>query len=439
MPGVSAASSSRNTLVLVGVAGASYLAATSALAITQTPLGTPLFFGLAAVCAGAYIALMVHLWRAAPGASGALAAALILAALIRVPIAASPVHNDNDLIRYLWDGRIQKLGFNPYAVLPADPQLQWTHTDETRDMPSARHRTPYPPAAQMFFRFVVGVHDSARAMKLAIVMCDLLTILVLWRWLIATGRSPWLTLAYAWNPLVVLEVAHSGHIDALGALWIAAAVYWLSRKRTALATVAFVLAVTTKLVPVVAAPLLIGRISRRDALLGTALMVILYMPFMNAPQNAVGGVNMVIESVRFNGPLFKAIRTASNPPAGAAAAVIVGLLTAAWCRWKLDANDPAAWAWPMAVALACAPVIYPWYLLAFTPFLVSRETWPLMAWTISIIPVYVVWELARGGGPWVVPSGVMAVEYGTLALATVLLLWSKWRRGPTLWASRSTG
>ena len=151
MPGAPAVSASRKTIVLVAAAGVSYLGATSALAITQTPLGTPLFFGLAGVCVGAYIALMVHLWSAAPGASAAFAAALIFAALIRVPIAASPVHSDNDMIRYLWDGRIQKLGFNPYAVLPADPQLQWTHTDETRDMPSARHRTPYPPAAQMFW------------------------------------------------------------------------------------------------------------------------------------------------------------------------------------------------------------------------------------------------------------------------------------------------
>ena len=53
-------------------------------------------------------------------------------------------------------------------------------------------------------------------MKIALVVCDLLTIAVLLAWLRDTGRSPWLSLVYAWNPLVILEVAHSGHIDALG-------------------------------------------------------------------------------------------------------------------------------------------------------------------------------------------------------------------------------
>ena len=94
----------------------------------------------------------------------------------------------------------------------------------------------------------------------------------MWRWLVATGRSQWLTLAYAWNPLVVLEVAHSGHIDALGALWIAAAAFWLSRRRTALATIAFVLAVTTKLLPIVLVPLFGGGSRMRDALSGAALL-----------------------------------------------------------------------------------------------------------------------------------------------------------------------
>jgi alpha-1,6-mannosyltransferase len=401
----------------------------TALAVTQAPLGTPLFFALAAVGGLAYGAVMLRVWSDPPRSRALFLSALAFAVLFRVPLSVPPVHNDNDMIRYLWDGRIQRLGFNPYVVVPADPRLQWTHTSETRDMPSARHRTPYPPASQLFFRMVVGLHDSSRAMKLALIACDLLTILVLWRWLVATRRNEWLTLAYAWNPLVVLEVAHSGHIDALGALWIAAAAYWLARKRSALATVAFVLAVSTKLLPIVLVPLLWNRITKRDALLGGALFVILYMPFMAGPLTAFGGVNNVVAHVRFNGPVFMAIRAATNPTVAAGAAVLGGLLMAAWCRWKLDTGNPAAWAWPMAVSMVCAPVVYPWYLLYFTPFLTTASTLPLIAWTMSIVPVYTVWAAARAGGPWVVPRPILAVEYGIVAVAT-LLLWSR-RRGMT--------
>jgi alpha-1,6-mannosyltransferase len=114
----------------------------------------------------------------------------------------------------------------------------------------------------------------------------------------------------------------------------------------------------------------------------------------------------------------------------AIAAVGVGLAIAAWARWRLGASDPAAWAWPMAAALVCAPVIYPWYLLYFTPFLFTTATLPLAAWTLSIIPTYIVWDMARHGGRWAVPAGLMVAEYGLPCALAACALVLRWRRRP---------
>ena len=126
------------------------------------------------------------------------------------------------MIRYIWDGRVQRFGYSPYSVIPSDPALAHTHTADTARMPSRNVGTPYLPAAQLFFRAMVTLWDSPLAMKLALLALDLLTILFLLRWLRITGRSEWLVLAYAWNPLVILESAHSSHIDVLGTFWITA-------------------------------------------------------------------------------------------------------------------------------------------------------------------------------------------------------------------------
>jgi hypothetical protein len=321
------------------------------------------------------------------------------------------------MVRYTWDGRVQRFGYNPYAVIPADPALARTHTAETAVMPSRRERTPYPPAAQLFFRLVGTFSDSMLAMKLALVTCDLLTIAVLWRWLVSTGRTAWLTLGYAWNPLVVLEVSHSGHIDALAALWIVAAAFWLTRQRTQLAAIAFVLAIATKLVPIVLAPLFIGRIKVRDAIVATLALLALYAPFFSRTELLLGAVPNVVDRVRFNGPVFAAIAAISSPRVAAAVALFVGLAIAVWARRRLSPSDPAAWAWPMAAAILCAPVIYPWYLLSVTPFLFSSSTVPLMAWTVSALAVYEVWDRSRLGARWIVPVPVMAFEFGVLVVA----------------------
>jgi hypothetical protein len=288
-------------------------------------------------------------------------------------------------------------------------------------MPSSRARTPYPAGAQLFFRLVTTLHESTRAMKLALVACDLLTVVVLWRWLIVIGRSPWLALVYAWSPLVILEVAHAGHIDSLGALWIAASAWFLARRRTALAGVTLVLAIATKLLPIVLAPLYWGRIRFRDGILAAALLVALYAPFADGGGVPLGAVPNVVAHIRFNGPIFQAIAAVASPQVAAAFAVLAGLATAAWARWRLSESDPAAWAWPMAVSLACAPVIYPWYLLYFTPFLWSRATIPLLVWTLSVLPVYLVWLRSRNGSRWIVPAWVWLPEFALVLISGILV------------------
>jgi alpha-1,6-mannosyltransferase len=407
----------------IAITGAVYLASTMVLAITQASLGSSLFFGCAATAGAAYLAILWRFWRCDPS-QRLVVAGLLLAVAFRAPLVFPRVGPESDMVRYLWDGRVQTLGYSPYQVVPSDPALAATHTDETRRMPSLRSPTPYPPAAQLFFRLVVSLHDSTRAMKLALTVCDLLTMLVVWRWLLVIDKPEWLVLAYAWNPLVILEIAHSGHLDALGALWIAASAYWLARRRTALASIAFVLAVTTKLLPIVLVPLYWRRVRSRDALAAGALFALLYLGYTRHGSLPIGTIPAVVARIRFNGPLFQFVRGLTNPQIAAGVTVALGLLAAAWARWRLDASDPAAWGWPMAIALAGAPVIYPWYLLYLTPFLVSVATLPLTAWTLSVIPTYVVWAVARNGGRWTVPPWVLFVEY-LIPLAVAALIWRR--------------
>jgi hypothetical protein len=289
-------------------------------------------------------------------------------------------------------------------------------------MPSINSPTPYPAAAQWFFRLMVTIHESARMMKLGLVACDLLTIAVLIAWLRSANRSPWLALLYAWNPLVVLEVAHSGHIDALAALWITVSAWMLSTGRGMRAAIAFVLAVATKLLPIVLLPLFWRRIRIRDAAAGAIVLALLYAPFASAGTVPLGAVPNVVAHIRFNGPAFNRLALFLTPDVAAAFALMAGLTIAAWMRARTAPDDPAAWGWPMAVSLAFAPVVYPWYLLSFTPFLFARSCAALVAWTVAVLPVYGVWELARHGHRWFVPAPLVFVEYGVVLLVLALSL-----------------
>src|SRR5947209_3538744 len=97
---------------------------------------------------------------------------LILAALWHLQLLRMPAGPDDDIHRYVWDGRLQRLGFNPYIVVPSDPAVQRLHTAETSNLNNPDLPSPYPPGAQLFFRAVTALHESVTAMKVALVICD---------------------------------------------------------------------------------------------------------------------------------------------------------------------------------------------------------------------------------------------------------------------------
>ena len=264
------------------------LSAALLLALTQARLGSRLFFVLAAAMAIAQLVALLAVRRAEPPKRW-LWIAIGVAVACRIPLMVGPVNYDSDMVRYVWDGRVQRFGYNPYAVVPSDPAVAHTHTADTARMPSRNAQTPYPPAAQLFFRLMGTLWESPRVMKSVLTLLDIATIFIVLRWLRAIGRSEWLVLGYAWNPLVILEIAHSGHIDGLGAFWIALCAYWMARRRTALASIAFTLAVATKLLPIVLAPLFLGRVKVRDIALGAGVLLLLYLPFMTGETIVIDG------------------------------------------------------------------------------------------------------------------------------------------------------
>jgi len=155
----------------------------------------------------------------------------------------------------------------------------------------------------------------------------------------------------------------------------------------------------------------------RDAAVAAAVLLVLYLPFASAGSVALGNVPNVVAAIRFNGPIFRTIARAFNPSLAALVAVAAGVAVAAWMRLSRSAAAPEAWAWPMALSVACAPVIYPWYLLYFTPFLFTQRTIPLVVWTYSVLPVYLVWSVPQYRHPWIVPTWVLALEFGAVVAA----------------------
>jgi len=415
--------------------GAILLVALTICSRKLSSVGEPSFIIPLAVAGIAYLLAIREFFSTPRFPRPVIVVGLVLAALWHLPFLLMAPGSDDDIHRYLWDGRVQRLGYNPYIVVPSDPALASLHTSETRTLNNPEVPSPYPAGAQLFFRAVTSIHESTFALKVAFVVCDLAIVFVLLDVLRCTRQGEHWVLAYAWHPLLAIEVAGSGHVDIVGVLLLLVSAAALLRRWRAVAAISFGLAVAVKLLPIVLLPLYWKRVRMRDVALGAIVLGLLYVPFLDHGRIPIGSLGTYVQRFRFNDPVFATLERVTAPQVVAGLAVLVGFVTAIWMRRKSTEGSLDAFAWPMAASLLCAPVVYPWYLLWLLPFVRSAPTVPLMIWTLSIIPTYYVWHLRTVGRPWLVPDWIMMLEYGSVAVAAAVIALRRIRRSAALQCS----
>jgi alpha-1,6-mannosyltransferase len=221
---------------------------------------------------------------------GLLICLLGLAALSRLVLVVSPPELSNDIYRYVWDGRVQASGVAPWAHPPSDPALADLR-DETiyPNINRKEARTIYPPGAQAFFRLIyLLTPDSVTGMKTTIVLADFLTIGLL-VWLLVQMEVPiQRVVLYAWNPLVIIEVAHSGHMEPLYLPALVGAFLADKQGRRALLGALLGFATLVKLYPALLVAAFHRRGDRRMPVAWASVVALGYVPYLGLGQKVLG-------------------------------------------------------------------------------------------------------------------------------------------------------
>jgi hypothetical protein len=193
----------------------------------------------------------VWLVRSGPVPRQTLVLVLALAAAMRVVPLAWPPFLSSDLFRYVWDGRVQAHGINPYLYLPAAPQLAFLRDDEIYASTNRSEEAPtiYPPVAQLIFAAIGRTWSSLTMVKLVMTGFEAITISTLTLLLRRAGMPMAGVLVYAWNPLPIWEFAGNGHIDAASIGFIALAMLVASSRWRNWAGAVLGLAILCKLLP----------------------------------------------------------------------------------------------------------------------------------------------------------------------------------------------
>ena len=178
---------------------------------------------------------------------------LVAAVAMRLSLLFVHPHLSSDMFRYIWDGRVQGAGINPYRFIPNAPELAFLRDAAVWPFINRADYavTIYPPAAQMLFALVVFVADGMVAMKLAFLAVEAAAVVILLDLLRRIGQPASRIVAYAWHPLAVYEIAGSAHVDA-PMMTLALLGIWLAVVNQRLVLAAFAIALATMMKPLAA-------------------------------------------------------------------------------------------------------------------------------------------------------------------------------------------
>ena len=317
------------------------------------------------------------------------------AVLFRALLAPLPPTLSTDINRYRWDGLVQQAGYNPYTVRPNDPQLaplrQKLGPGAWDGMPGHETPTIYPPLTEQLFRLTWRWLPGPVAFKLPFLLADLLVVAMLAGWVRSTeGRACQVAL-YAWNPLVVVEFAASGHNDAPAIAGVVAAGV-IIRRSEVVSTWLLTAAALAKVFPAVLMPLWLRRTRwpRARGWLAALGALALAGAFAWSYRSAWPGIFDVLNYYESrwqnNNASLYTLMLWFTGSAAVAAGVGVGVVggLALWAAARRI--DPARAAYLLIGAtLLLAPNGFSWYLtwivpvLCFLPGLRAAPAWLLLS------------------------------------------------------------
>ena len=340
----------------------------------------------------------------------------------------------SDIYRYVWDGRVQAAGINPYRYFPVDQALAFLRDEAI--FPHINRAdtavTIYPPVAQIFFLLVTRIGENVTVMRLALVGCEAVTVAMIMLLLRRMERPVTRVVAYLWHPLPLWEIANSGHVDALMValmmlgLWIALTGYAFRG--------AVVIAFSVLVKPYVA-PVLAGIWRPWDfkmPLIVIAVVALCYVPYLSVGTGVLGFLTkgyLREEGISAGNDLWPLSlwRLVFGEHHGDVAVYVAAAALILLSRGLSVARSPdrtiASRLGDINMLLLLTLLLlspnYPWYFLIITPFVALCGS--PATWAVSILALLLSEQL---DWDFYIPRMVTkSILFGGLLLAWTVMAW----------------
>lgn len=327
-----------------------------------------------------------------------------------------PVGSD-DYYRYIWDGKVQANGINPYKYAPSDKALINLHTlDLPRNVNYPAMKTIYPPLGEnLFYLSYLISGENFLGLKIFLFLFDILTIYGIYLILRKLKLPQKNILIYILCPLPIFQFLIDAHVDGFGLTLIVFAIYFYLDKKNILSYIFLGLSICIKPVGILLVPIFFLNVNNLTEKLKTifiplSICFLLYLPyiFTGAPFQSL---ITFTENWTFNGIIFDILDSFIHN--NQTTRIICGiLLTAAYLPVIFSKKKLVDKIYlSIFLLLIFSPIVHPWYvgwLVILLPF-ITRWSGILFAGLISLTSFTVLHYQLHG--TWQEYTWVLVLEY----------------------------
>jgi hypothetical protein len=312
-----------------------------------------------------------------------------------------PATPSDDIYRYLWEGKLQLNGINPYSHPPESSSLEHLRDGFFSDINHKHLSTIYPPLTLMVFAITDYVSHTITSMKSVFLIFDVLSIFILLRFLRVMGKDSHNVLTYAWSPLILISFAARGHCDSLQIFLVILALYLYALRKNLRTAVSIGLAAMSKFIFIIIAPFLITGKKLRYVIVLFSVIAVLYLPYMSAGKGLFSTLLHFGTQYHFNDSahfLIFCLCIGSPLASKIVTALIFGAVLLYLYKKHLnllttddvEMNNSVLNSAFVAIGtfLILAPTLHPWYLTWIVPFLCFNKNRAWLVLTGTVICYY---------------------------------------------------
>jgi len=313
----------------------------------------------------------------------------------------------DDIYRFHWDGKMIWHGLNPYSYLPIEVLEKYPEafTQEHYDqLNSPDYYTIYPPIGQCLFALAGFCKTTAMfsiALKGIFILFELLSMYFLVKILHLLDLPKLNAFMYFLNPLVIIEGVGNLHMEVVMCSFLFGALYMLLKGKEVSAIIYYVLAIGTKLIPLILGPLILFKLIKKERKLSSLGIGLLACTLVFAPvflglnfKNLGTSLDLYFRSFEFNASIYYVLREIGFLFSGyniiqslGPSLALTTLTVILYQVWKTkEANVPNVLEKSiliLSVFYFLSTTVHPWYLITLVAItaLLKRPKVYVIAWS----------------------------------------------------------